>query len=74
MSTYSSSNHRSDEAHNAPSPADTARVIAPPPLIYLGALGLGFGLDAVIGTGPLSSAIAVPAGAASIIVGTGLLG
>jgi hypothetical protein len=32
---------------------DTAGVIAPPPLIYLGALGIGFGLHAVIGKSPL---------------------
>jgi protein-S-isoprenylcysteine O-methyltransferase Ste14 len=53
---------------------DTAGVIAPPPLIYLGALGAGFGLDAVIGTGSLPSAVAVPVGAASIAAGAGLLG
>jgi protein-S-isoprenylcysteine O-methyltransferase Ste14 len=49
-------------------------VIAPPPLIYLGALGIGFGLDAVIGTGSLPSTVAVPIGATSIIAGAGLLG
>ncbi len=53
---------------------DTAGVIAPPPLIYLGALGVGFALDAVIGSGSLPSSIAVPAGAASIVGGAGLLG
>jgi protein-S-isoprenylcysteine O-methyltransferase Ste14 len=53
---------------------DTAGVIAPPPLIYLGALGIGFGLDAVIGTGSLPSSVAVPTGAASTIAGAGLLG
>ncbi len=52
---------------------DTAGVIAPPPLIYLGALGIGFGLDALIGTGSLPSAVRVPIGAASIIAGFGLL-
>jgi protein-S-isoprenylcysteine O-methyltransferase Ste14 len=52
---------------------DTAGVIAPPPLIYLGALGLGFGLDAAIGTGSLPFTVAAPLGAASIITGTGLL-
>ena len=52
----------------------TAGVIAPPPLIYLGALGLGFGLDAAIGTGSLPFTVAAPIGAASIIAGTGLLG
>jgi protein-S-isoprenylcysteine O-methyltransferase Ste14 len=53
--------------------AATAGVIAPPPLIYLGALGVGFGLDAAIGTGSLPSIVAVPIGAASIIAGAGLL-
>jgi protein-S-isoprenylcysteine O-methyltransferase Ste14 len=53
---------------------DTAGVIAPPPLIYLGALGAGFALDAVIGTGSLPSPVAIPVGAASIIAGVGLLG
>ena len=52
----------------------TAGVIAPPPLIYLGALGFGFGLNAVIGTGSLPSTLAVPIGAASIITGAGLMG
>jgi protein-S-isoprenylcysteine O-methyltransferase Ste14 len=55
-------------------PADTAGVIAPPPLIYLSALGIGFGLNAVIGTGSLPSSVAVPIGAASIITGAGLMG
>lgn len=53
---------------------DNAGVIAPPPLIYLGSLGIGFGLDAVIGTGSLPSRVALPVGAASIIAGVGLLG
>lgn len=56
------------------SPDDTAGVIAPPPLIYLSALGIGFGLDAVIGNRPLPSRVAVPVGAASIITGVGLMG
>jgi protein-S-isoprenylcysteine O-methyltransferase Ste14 len=53
---------------------DIAGVIAPPPLIYLGALGLGFGLDVAIGTGSLPFTVAAPIGAASIIAGIGLLG
>jgi len=52
---------------------DTAGVIAPPPLIFLGALGIGFGLDALIGTGSLPPTVRVPTGAASIIAGFGLL-
>jgi protein-S-isoprenylcysteine O-methyltransferase Ste14 len=55
-------------------PPETAHVIAPPPLIYLGALGIGFGLDAAIDTGSLSPTVAAPVGAAAIIAGTGLLG
>jgi protein-S-isoprenylcysteine O-methyltransferase Ste14 len=53
---------------------DTAGVIAPPPLIYLGALGIGFGVDAVIGNGSLPAALATPVGVGLIIVGSGLLG
>jgi protein-S-isoprenylcysteine O-methyltransferase Ste14 len=56
------------------SPSDTAGVIAPPPVIYLSALGIGFGVDAVVGTGSLPSSVAVPVGAASIITGAGLMG
>jgi protein-S-isoprenylcysteine O-methyltransferase Ste14 len=55
------------------SPDDTAGVIAPPPLIFLCALVVGFGLDAVIGRGSLPSAVALPVGSASIIAGVGLL-
>jgi protein-S-isoprenylcysteine O-methyltransferase Ste14 len=54
-------------------PGRTAGVIAPPPVIYLGALAIGLGLDAVIGTGSLPSIVGVPIGAASIITGAGLL-
>lgn len=49
-------------------------MIAPPPLIYLSALGIGFGLDAVMGTGSLPSTVALPVGSAAIIAGAGLLG
>jgi protein-S-isoprenylcysteine O-methyltransferase Ste14 len=53
--------------------ADTAGVAAPPPLIYLGALGIGFGLDAAIGTGSIPSSVAVPAGSALILAGSALM-
>jgi protein-S-isoprenylcysteine O-methyltransferase Ste14 len=53
---------------------DTPGVIAPPPLIYLGALGIGFGLDAAIGGASLPTTVARPAGAALILGGVGLLG
>jgi protein-S-isoprenylcysteine O-methyltransferase Ste14 len=52
----------------------TAGVIAPPPLIYLGALGIGFCLDSAIGSGSLPSAAAKPVGSALIIAGSGLFG
>jgi protein-S-isoprenylcysteine O-methyltransferase Ste14 len=65
----------SAEPSNAPtSPDDTASVIAPPPLIYLAALGAGFALDARIGKGALPRSVTVPLGAASIIAGVGLMG
>jgi protein-S-isoprenylcysteine O-methyltransferase Ste14 len=60
--------------HRAPPADDTAGVIAPPPLIYLGALGVGFALDARIGTRSLPAAATVPIGAALIVAGSGLLG
>lgn len=63
-----------DMQNGTSSPGDTAGVIAPPPLIYLSALGIGFGLDKVIGTGSLRRSVAVPVGAASIITGVGLMG
>lgn len=56
------------------SETDTAGVIAPPPLIYLGALGVGLGLDAVIGSRSLPSRVAKPVGVALVISGVGLLG
>ena len=59
----------------APAPsADTPGVIAPPPLIYLGALGAGFGLNGVIGDASLPSTVARPVGAALIVAGAGLMG
>jgi len=54
--------------------AETADVIAPPPLIYLGALGVGFGLNAINRSGSLPSRVAIPAGSALIVAGVGLLG
>lgn len=62
------------ELTGSSSSRDTAGVIAPPPLIFLCALGIGFGLDAVMGTGSLPSTVALPVGSASIIVGGGLMG
>lgn len=58
----------------ASSANDSAGVIAPPPLIYLGTLGIGFGLNAVIGGGTIPSRVAIPAGSALIVAGSSLLG
>jgi protein-S-isoprenylcysteine O-methyltransferase Ste14 len=63
-----------ETSNSATSHPDTAGVIAPPPLIYLGALGIGFGLDAAIGKGSLPSAVRVPVGATAILTGVGLAG
>jgi protein-S-isoprenylcysteine O-methyltransferase Ste14 len=54
--------------------ADTPGVIAPPPLIYLGALGVGFGLNAVVPDASLPSSVARPVGAGLIVAGAGLMG
>ncbi len=53
---------------------DTAGVIAPPPLIYLGALGAGFALSAARGSGSLPPALARPVGSGLILAGAGLMG
>jgi protein-S-isoprenylcysteine O-methyltransferase Ste14 len=65
---------KSNGGHAAAARADTPGVIAPPPLIYLGALGVGFALDRVVGGASLSSRVARPVGAALIVAGAGLMG
>jgi protein-S-isoprenylcysteine O-methyltransferase Ste14 len=72
-SRQASAHEQAQPASTVPG-ADTPGVIAPPPLLYLGALGIGFGLDRVIGTGSLPSTVVLPVGAASIIAGVGLMG
>jgi protein-S-isoprenylcysteine O-methyltransferase Ste14 len=49
-------------------------VIAPPPLIYLGGLGVGFALNGVVGGASLSPRVARPVGAGLIVAGAGLMG
>jgi protein-S-isoprenylcysteine O-methyltransferase Ste14 len=56
------------------SATDTAGIIAPPPFIYLSALGAGLGLEAVIGSGSLPARVAKPAGFALVTAGVGILG
>lgn len=63
-----------DSGQAAASRADTPGVIAPPPLIYLGALGIGFALNAVVGGASLRSRVARPVGATLIVAGAGLMG
>jgi protein-S-isoprenylcysteine O-methyltransferase Ste14 len=60
-------------APGAPGP-DTAGVIAPPPLIYLGAVAISFGLEAVVAAPSLPSAVARPVGIVLIVAGVGLMG
>jgi protein-S-isoprenylcysteine O-methyltransferase Ste14 len=49
-----------------------AGVIAPPPLIYLVALGLGFALQAVLPAPDISPAVSWPLGGALVVGGSGL--
>jgi protein-S-isoprenylcysteine O-methyltransferase Ste14 len=48
---------------------EAAGVIAPPPLLYLAALAVGFGLDALLPSPDLSRAVAWSLGGAVLIVG-----
>jgi protein-S-isoprenylcysteine O-methyltransferase Ste14 len=53
---------------------DLPGVIAPPPLIYLGGLALGFLLEAVLPGGSLPSAIQWGLGGGLLLAGVGLAG
>jgi protein-S-isoprenylcysteine O-methyltransferase Ste14 len=65
---------KSNSGQAAAPGADTPGVIAPPPLIYLGGLGVGFALNAVVGGAPLPSRVARLAGVGLIVAGAGLMG
>ena len=52
---------------------DTAGVVAPPPLIYLAALGAGFKLSRSIGRGSLPLKVRVPVGVGALAAGTSLM-
>ena len=52
---------------------DTAGVIAPPPLIFLSALGAGLKLNRSIGKGSLPLKFRVPVGAAALVGGASLM-
>jgi protein-S-isoprenylcysteine O-methyltransferase Ste14 len=51
---------------------DTAGVIAPPPLVFLGGVALGCGLDAVLPSAALPAAVAVPVGVVLVVAGVAL--
>lgn len=74
MSPFTAAHVQPQPASTLAPRADTPGVIAPPPLIYLSALGIGFGLDALIGGATMPSTVARPVGAALIVAGAGLLG
>jgi protein-S-isoprenylcysteine O-methyltransferase Ste14 len=52
---------------------DTAGVVAPPPLIYLAGLAVGFGLEALLPGGSLPGALRWGLGAALVLAGAALL-
>ncbi|MFQ6018715.1 MAG: methyltransferase family protein [Kiloniellaceae bacterium] len=52
---------------------DRPGVVARPPLIYLGFLGLGLGLDALWPVAVIPEAVQYPAGAALIALGVGIV-
>jgi protein-S-isoprenylcysteine O-methyltransferase Ste14 len=54
---------------DAPAETDAAGVIAPPPLIYLCALGVGFGLDVALPSASVPGAVRWIAGGAALIAG-----
>jgi protein-S-isoprenylcysteine O-methyltransferase Ste14 len=51
---------------------DAPGILAPPPLIYLGGLGLGFLLEALLPSFDVPAAIAWPVGGALIVAGVAL--
>ena len=59
---------------NTQSERDTAGVVAPPPLIYLAGLALGFGLEALLPGASLPGAVRWGLGGALVVGGIALLG
>jgi protein-S-isoprenylcysteine O-methyltransferase Ste14 len=53
---------------------EVAGVVAPPPLIYLAGLGIGFGLEALLPSASLDGAVRVPLGVVLIVAGLGFMG
>jgi len=54
-------------------PPDTAGVVAPPPLIFLAGLGIGFGLEALLPGGSLPDAVRWVLGGVFLAAGLALL-
>jgi protein-S-isoprenylcysteine O-methyltransferase Ste14 len=59
-------------APETPDRLDTAGVVAPPPLIYLGGLAIGFGLEALLPGGTLPDALRWVLGGAALVAGIAL--
>ena len=57
-----------------PAETEAPGVIAPPPLIYLGALGAGFALEAALPSASLPAAVRRPLGGALVLAGSALAG
>jgi protein-S-isoprenylcysteine O-methyltransferase Ste14 len=75
MSTHLEHNAARTSARGPSPPAhsagnrDVPGVIAPPPLIYLGGLAVGFGLEALLDSPSVPGAVAWPVGAALMVTG-----
>jgi protein-S-isoprenylcysteine O-methyltransferase Ste14 len=64
-----------DEPTRAPGTArDTPGIVAPPPLVYIAALAIGFGLDAVLPSASFSAALSAALGWPLLVAGLGLMG
>jgi protein-S-isoprenylcysteine O-methyltransferase Ste14 len=61
-----------DSEAAAPRRADTPGVVAPPPLIYLAGLGIGFVLEALLPSASLPAAVTVPVGTVLVLAGVAL--
>src|SRR5215210_2845180 len=61
------------EASGSPTDRDISGVIAPPPLIFLAGLGVGFGLEALLPGSSLPDALAWILGGALLVAGLALV-
>jgi protein-S-isoprenylcysteine O-methyltransferase Ste14 len=64
-----------DKATGAPGIGrDTPGIVAPPPLVYIAALAIGFGLDAVLPSASFPAVLSAALGWPLLVVGLGLMG